>query len=158
MDRPWLSAAVAVLLPLSGVAAEPGYLRLKRVEIVDRHGFEKPMPAMSLLVPTEWSFDGEVRFAQRVGNPEDLVRLAFRTTSPDGRLAIEMFPGWGWAMNPATGQMVQSEMYQSSAEYPSGCAPRPVSCLRTRSCSAPCSRPCGWTPPGRRACPRSRRT
>lgn len=97
MDRSPVMAVLALLVPVSALAAEPGYLRMKRVEIVDRHGFEKPMTAMSLLVPSDWKFDGEVRFAQRVGNPEDLVRLAFRTSSPDGRLAIEMFPGWGWA-------------------------------------------------------------
>ena len=116
MNRSWLSAAMAVLLPLAGVAGEPGYLRLKRVEIVDRHGFEKPMPAMSLLVPTDWSFDGEVRLAQRVGNPEDLVRLAFRTSSPDGRLAIEMFPGWGWtwADDPMMRQAIQSQNAMSA--------------------------------------------
>ena len=116
MDRSWLSAAMAVLLPLAGVAGEPGYLRLKRVEIVDRHGFEKPMPAMSLLIPTDWSFDGEVRFAQRVGNAEDLARLAFRATSPDGRLAIEMFPGWGWvwADDPMMRQAIQNQNAMSA--------------------------------------------
>ncbi|HZX43631.1 MAG TPA: hypothetical protein VFE93_17465, partial [Myxococcaceae bacterium] len=111
MDRSWLSAALAVLLPLAGVAGEPGYLRLKRVEIVDRHGFEKPMPAFSVLIPTDWKFDGEVRYAQRVGNPEDLARLAFRATSPDGRLAVEMFPGWSWtwADDPMMRQAMQSQ-------------------------------------------------
>lgn len=108
MHRSWVTA---LLLPLSGLAAEPGYLRLKRAEIVDRHGFEKPMPALSVLIPTDWTFDGEVRFAQRPGNPEDLVRLAFRAASPDGRLAIELFPGWGWAWadDPMMRQAMQNQ-------------------------------------------------
>jgi len=89
MHRSWVTACLGLLLPLSGLAAEAGYLRLKRVEIVDRHGFEKPMTAMSLLIPTAWTFDGEVRFAQRLGDPADLVKLAFRAASPDGRLAIQ---------------------------------------------------------------------
>ena len=111
MNRPSLSFALALQLSASAFAADPGYLRLKRVEIVDRHGFEKPMPAMSMLVPTDWSFDGQVRYAQKVGDPTDLVRLAFRTASPDGRLAIEMFPVWSWvwADDPMMRQAMQNQ-------------------------------------------------
>jgi hypothetical protein len=111
MNRSWVTAALALLLPLPGLAADPGYLRLKRAEIIDRHGFEKPMPAFSVLIPTDWKFDGEVRYAQGVGNPEDLARLAFRATSPDGRLAIEMFPGWTWtwADDPMMRQAMQNQ-------------------------------------------------
>lgn len=111
MLRSWVTFVLAVLAPLSGLSAEPGYLRLKRVEIVDRHGFEKPMPAMSMLVPPDWSFDGQVRYAQKVGDPAHLVALAFRTASTDGRLAIEMFPGWSWvwADDPMMRQAMQNQ-------------------------------------------------
>lgn len=111
MLRCWLTFVLAGLVPLSSRAAEPGYLRLKRVEIVDRHGFEKPMPAMSMLVPIDWSFDGQIKYAQKIGDPADLVRLAFRTASPDGRLAIEMFPGWSWtwADDPMMRQAMQNQ-------------------------------------------------
>jgi len=111
MLRCWMIFVLAGLAPLSSRAAEPAYLRLKRVEIVDRHGFEKPMPAMSLLVPTDWSFDGQIRYAQKIGDPADLVRLAFRTASPDGRLAVEMFPGWSWAWadDPMMRQAMQNQ-------------------------------------------------
>src|SRR5579884_1523918 len=39
---------------------EPDYLRLKRVELVDPHGFERPIPALSLLIPSDWTFAGQV--------------------------------------------------------------------------------------------------
>jgi len=107
-----MTFVLAGLAPLSGLAAEPGYLRLKRVEIVDRHGFEKPMRAMSMLVPVDWSFDGQVKYGNvGGGDPADLVRLAFRTASPDGRLAIEMFPGWSWtwADDPMMRQAMQNQ-------------------------------------------------
>ena len=113
MIRSSLSVALALLFPLSGLAAEPAYLRLKRVEIVDRHGFEKPMPAMSMLIPTDWSFDGQIHYAQKIGDPADLARLAFRTASPDGRVSIEMFPGWGWAW--ADDSMMRQAMQNQAA-------------------------------------------
>jgi hypothetical protein len=98
------------------LAAEPGYLRLRRVQIIDRSGFEKPMPAMSMLVPTDWSFDGQIHYAQKIGDPSDLVHLSFRAASPDGKLAIEMFPGWrwGWADDPMMRQAIQSQNAMSA--------------------------------------------
>jgi hypothetical protein len=116
MDRSWLPIALTLLLSRPAGAAEPGYLRLKRAEIIDKHGFEKPMPAMSMLIPADWTFEGEVRFAQKVGNPEDLARLAFRTASRDGRLSIEMFPGWSWtwADDPMMRQAMQNQNAMSA--------------------------------------------
>jgi hypothetical protein len=110
------TVVLAVLLPLSGLAGDAGYLRLKRAQIIDKHGFEKPMPAFSVLIPTDWKFDGEVRYGKGVGNPEDLARLAFRAASPDGRLAIEMFPGWSWtwAEDPMMRQAMQSQNAMSA--------------------------------------------
>ncbi len=110
MSRCWLPAFLALLLPAAS-PQDPGFLRLRRVEIIDQHGFERPMPAMSLLVPKDWSFDGEVRFAQKVGDPLDLVKLAFRSASPDGRVAIEMFPGWSWLWvdDPMMRQAMQNQ-------------------------------------------------
>ena len=111
MNRFGLPAILALVLSSSGQAGEPGYLRLKRVEIIDRHGFEKPMPAFSVLIPTDWKFEGEVRYGKGVGNPDDLARLAFRATSPDGKLAVEMFPGWSWtwADDPMMRQAMQNQ-------------------------------------------------
>jgi hypothetical protein len=104
------TAALALLLPLTGLA-DPSYLRLKRAEIIDRHGFEKPLPAMSVLIPVGWTFEGEVKLAQRVGDPADLVKLVFRTASPDGRLAIELFPSWNWSWvdDPMMRQAIQNQ-------------------------------------------------
>jgi len=104
------TAALALLLPLPGLA-DPSYLRLKRAEVIDRHGFEKPLPAMSVLIPAGWSFDGEVKLAQRIGDPADLVKLVFRAASPDGRLAIELFPSWNWTWvdDPMMRQAIQNQ-------------------------------------------------
>jgi hypothetical protein len=67
-----------------------------------------------MLVPTDWSFDGQLKYGKVAGgDPADLVRLAFRTASPDGRLAIEMFPGWSWAW--ADDPMMRQAMQNQSA-------------------------------------------
>lgn len=115
----WMGALVTTLLAPVGHAA-PGpasYMRLKKVQVIDRHGFEKPMPALSVLVPTDWSFDGEVRFAQQPGGaPADLVKITFRAASPDGRTGIELFPGysWTWADDPVMRQAIQNSNAMSA--------------------------------------------
>lgn len=78
------------------------YYRLKMARIVDARGFERPMTALTLLIPSDWQFQGEARYAAAPGCHANLVRLVFRATSPDGRLAIEMFPGNAsqWADDP----------------------------------------------------------
>jgi len=110
MHRWMAAAALALLPPLPGLA-DPSYLRLKRAEVVDQHGFEKPLPAMSVLIPVDWTFQGEVKLAQRIGDPADLVKLVFRTTSPDGRLAIELLPSWNWSWvdDPMMRQAIQNQ-------------------------------------------------
>ena len=110
MHRWMAAAALALLHPLPGLA-DPSYLRLKRAEVVDQHGFEKPLPAMSVLIPVDWTFQGEVKLAQRIGDPADLVKLVFRTTSPDGRLAIELLPSWNWSWvdDPMMRQAIQNQ-------------------------------------------------
>ena len=92
-------------------AAPSGYFRLKRVQIVDQRGFEKPIPALSLLVPTDWSFDGQAQYAQHLVAATDIVKLTFRATSPDGRTGIELFPdqNWGWADDAMMRQAIQNQ-------------------------------------------------
>ena len=53
-----MTAVLAVFLPSSGLSGEPAFLRLKRAQIIDQHGFEKPMPAFYVLIPTDWKFEG----------------------------------------------------------------------------------------------------
>jgi len=93
------------------LAAPSPYLRLKRVQIVDQRGFEKPLPALSVLVPSDWSFEGQVQYAQHLVAAADIVKLTFRATSPDGRTGIELFPdqNWSWADDPMMRQAMQNQ-------------------------------------------------
>jgi hypothetical protein len=117
--RLWMGVLLTTFsAPLLQAAPAPApYLRLKKVQVVDKHGFEKPMPALSVLVPTDWNFDGEVRFAQQPGgSPEDMVKITFRASSPDGRTGVELFPGysWAWADDPTMRQAIQSSNAMSA--------------------------------------------
>jgi hypothetical protein len=84
---------------------------MKKVSVIDQHGFEKPMPAVSLLVPTDWQFQGDTKYVATFGGcHENTVQVSFRATSPDGRIAIEMFPSytWQWSDDPNAVRMMQT--------------------------------------------------
>ncbi len=111
------SIALAAALPLCAqrTAPAPNYYRMKKVAVVDEHGFERPMRALSLLVPTDWQFQGSVRYSTTLGCHADLVQLSFRAASPDNRLAVEMFPGlhWTWSDDPSSVRAMQMSAQQS---------------------------------------------
>lgn len=75
---------------------------LKLVRIVDERGFERPMTAMTVLIPTDWEFQGTVQYGTP-GCHANLVHLAFRAASRDGRLGMELFPGNVWQWNDDAG-------------------------------------------------------
>jgi hypothetical protein len=97
-------------------AAHANYYRMKKVAVIDEHGFERPMQALTLLVPTDWQFQGSVQYNQNTACHPDIVHLAFRATSPDGRFAIEMFPDhhWQWSGDPQMVRMLQMSAQQTA--------------------------------------------
>jgi hypothetical protein len=38
------------------------YFRMKHVQVIDQSGFEKPIPAADLLIPTDWKFESKVQW------------------------------------------------------------------------------------------------
>jgi hypothetical protein len=123
---PIRAVLVLVITAFSPVSAAPpmtsaihaNYYRMKKVVIVDEHGFERPMQAMSLLIPADWQFQGNVQYNPNTACHPDMVQLTFRTTSPDGRFAIEMFPDhhWQWSGDPQMVRMLQASN-QQMAQY-----------------------------------------
>ena len=108
----WLIAAVALAIAapaLAGAAAAPAYFRMKKVEVVDAHSFEKPLTAATLLIPTNWSLESKVARDPKNNCPATQVRAGFRASSPDGRIAVELFPGayWNWSDDPAARQHLE---------------------------------------------------
>lgn len=108
-----LCAALQSAAPAPG----PGVYRLKRHVVMDQRGFERPMPALSLLLPPDWQFQGQVEDSPTVGCHADLVQVVFRAQSGDGRQRLELFPNhhWQWAADPGMGQMMQANARQAAA-------------------------------------------
>jgi hypothetical protein len=83
---PAAAASPKAPAPVSAPAGGGNVYRMKLAKIVDERGFEQPMTALTILVPTDWQFHGSVVYAQAVGCHANLVKLVLRASSPDGRL------------------------------------------------------------------------
>jgi hypothetical protein len=104
---------IVLLLVACGASAKdaPGgnFHRMKKVALIDKYGFEKPLPAVTMLIPSDWKFESNVIYPK--GMPcGDMVKLSFRAESPDGKLAMELFPAylWQWADAPSSRQYMQA--------------------------------------------------
>jgi hypothetical protein len=104
-------------------SAQPAYYRMKRVTVTDQRGFERPMTALSLLIPSDWQFQGSVEYAKVLGCHANLVQVVFRAASPDGRFAFEMFPGntWQWADDQNAVQTMRASNQQMAQFNRRGC-------------------------------------
>ena len=123
---PAVSAPPAARPPGSQASAAPAggnFYRMKLARIVDERGFERPMTALTLLLPTDWQFQGSVQYAQATGCHANIVQLIFRAGSQDGRVAIELFPGntWQWTDDPNMRNMLQTSNQQMARFGRRGC-------------------------------------
>jgi hypothetical protein len=76
-------------------AATPAALHVQQVEFIDRHGFERPMTAATMLLPAGWRSEAGVRWniQTRCHPPQNFVLDA---QAPDGAGRIQLTPGEGW--------------------------------------------------------------
>ena len=113
--------------PAPCAPAETGTYRMRRHVITDQRGFERPMPALSLLLPLDWQFQGQVQYSQTIGCHADLVQVLFQARSGDGRLQLELFPNhhWQWSTDPNLVQMLQANARQAAAFGRRECAIAP---------------------------------
>ncbi len=102
----------------AGDGGAPTYFRMKQVKVVDPHGFEKPLTAVTLLIPTDWTLEGGVQYEPKNICTATLARVSFRAASPDGRTAVEHFPAtaWSWSDSPSMRQFMQQDL-QSKAQF-----------------------------------------
>lgn len=94
-----LATAAGVLLAGATAAqTDSAPMRVQRVEIVDRQGFEKPLVAATVFVPAGWRARGSAQW-----QPGAQCTAPYATTlqaaAPDDSAAIALIAGEGWAAN-----------------------------------------------------------
>jgi hypothetical protein len=68
------------------------YVVFERVRIIDAQGFDRPVEAMSVLVPRGWRTEGGVRWNGIGGCRGEIVTWQMRATSPDGTIQFTRLP------------------------------------------------------------------
>jgi hypothetical protein len=91
----------------------PRYFHMKAVQVIDQNGFAHPIPAMDLLIPAGWTFDGKVQWGNR-GCFADFAAISFHMQSPDGKIIIEGYPSFTWQFvdNPSVQRYLIAENQQ----------------------------------------------
>ncbi len=87
-------------------AARPlpqGAHRVKRVEIIDRIGFEKPLVAFTLMIPADWQGEGGVVWGQNTGCGGSGYNTNYSASSADGRSGVQIIPSFSWVWNNFSG-------------------------------------------------------
>jgi len=74
------------------------------VRIIDKVGFASPVEVVSLLVPSDWRFEGQVTWHpenKACLDPNSISSITYHATSPNGLLSLERFPTsfWLWSTN-----------------------------------------------------------
>jgi hypothetical protein len=90
-------------------ATPAGLYRMKKATVMDEHGFARPVPAMTLLIPTDWQFQGGAQWGQFNGCTTSRVQTSFKSGTADGRLGVELYPPyyWQWSDDQATQHNMQ---------------------------------------------------
>jgi hypothetical protein len=80
-------------------ASSDSYLRMKQVQIIDQ-GMEKvqgALPAFDLLIPSDWTFKGNVVFGGGKGGCfSDIFAVSWDAANADGSIAFQGAPNYGW--------------------------------------------------------------
>lgn len=87
-----------------GEPSAASLVRLKRQVFFDKSGFGRPVEAMAMLLPADWTVSGEVLWANAPGAPSCMngdAQLVVRARSPDESWGLEILPApmlfWLWA-------------------------------------------------------------
>ena len=86
-----------------GAAAATGtasgsYLRMKKGQVVDSGmaGVQAALPAIDLLIPSDWNLKGTVDFGGKGGCFGDLFAVSWEATNPDGSIDFQGAPNYSW--------------------------------------------------------------
>lgn len=76
----------------SGLVEGKDYLVLERVRILDEMGFDRPVEAMSVLIPKGWRTQTGVRWNSVNGCRGEIVTWQMEATSPDDAIKLVVLP------------------------------------------------------------------
>ena len=98
----WLILFAAIACPVAGQGqVRPGnskmvegrdFLVLERVRLLDTMGFDRPVEAMSFLVPRGWRTEGRVSWKGIGGCRAEIVTWQMSAISPDGAIRFLILP------------------------------------------------------------------
>lgn len=81
----------------------PGAIHVEPAVIVDHSGFEQPMGASTLFLPTGWRAEGGVEWGQQHMCTNGFA-FNWRAVSPDGSMSVAVLPQHGWSSSNYTSQ------------------------------------------------------
>lgn len=76
----------------SGLVEGKDYVVFERVRILDEMGFDRPVEAMSLLMPRGWRTEGGVRWKSVNECRGEMITWQFSADSPDGQIQYRVLP------------------------------------------------------------------
>jgi len=95
-------------------------IRVQQVDIMDRNGFEKPLPASTGLIPVGWQIQGGVQWGQQYLCTNG-YNVNWSARSPDGEQTIAVLPQERWETNnygaPPSTPGCGSASFSSSQQY-----------------------------------------
>ena len=93
------------------------YTQFVRARVLDKVGFQRPVEAMSLLIPENWKFDGGIMW-NPPGSTCAGINQGFKAVSPDNTFSFEMMPNamWSFIDDPQLAQ------FNSQQQYPEYCS------------------------------------
>ncbi|HEY9284956.1 MAG TPA: hypothetical protein VIP46_15995 [Pyrinomonadaceae bacterium] len=86
----------------SGLVEGKDYVVFERVRILDEQGFDRPVEAMSLLMPRGWRTEGGVRWKSVNECRGEMITWQFSADSPDGQIQYRVLPArsFGYQEDP----------------------------------------------------------
>lgn len=90
------------------------YTVFKRFRLMDKMGFKEPVEAYSILLPKDWTLEGDVVWTP-VGQPCQGTSRNFKATSSDGKYSYEVFPVLTWSYTED--QQMAYFMQQQTTKY-----------------------------------------
>jgi hypothetical protein len=91
-----LAAALTLAALPSWAASNAAPLRVQPAEIMDRQGFERPMRAVTVMLPVGFHHAGEVAWSTAAGGCQRPYQPQLQAQTADGQQAITLLPGEGW--------------------------------------------------------------